>query len=65
KEISDKWLGSLERETAVGGPTVCIGVLAKRGTEKCRQKWGLTVDYLILNHASLQSEGCQYAATVF
>lgn len=46
KEISDKWLGSLERETAVAGPTVRIGVLAKRGTDKCRLKWGLTVDYL-------------------
>ncbi|MEA1967570.1 MAG: PhnD/SsuA/transferrin family substrate-binding protein, partial [Thermodesulfobacteriota bacterium] len=30
----------------VGGPAVRIGVLAKRGHEKCWQKWVLTVDYL-------------------
>ena len=45
---ADRWLGPAEVRFQRPGSeqTVRIGVLAKRGRQKCLQKWGLTADYL-------------------
>ena len=47
-EFNDYWTHklNLNSDMSLQHPKIRIGVLAKRGQEKCRQKWNLTIDYL-------------------